>query len=225
MPRKADFLTLSGAGAIGFAVVIVLANVVLAPAGPPHTGAATDEVVAFFSESGDVVGAAVMLTPLAWALATLFGAGAVAALWPAERERGEAWCLVGFAGLILQNTTFTGVVAIRLALAQDPTARLWPLHDAVFTLNGTFLALAMTGLSVGGVRSGLVHRWHATLGLVAAVLQFTSATLAPVVIEHGGPFGLIGLVGWLMWVLWLIGYGVALIRSAPERSGARARTS
>ncbi|WP_255685851.1 hypothetical protein [Pseudonocardia sp. TRM90224] len=35
--------------------------------------------------------------------------------------------------------------------------------------------------------------------------------------EYGGALGLIGLVGWLLWVGWIVGYGVALLRSAPDR--------
>lgn len=90
---------------------------------------------------------------------------------------------------------------------------LWALHDALFTLNRTFLALALVGLSVAGVRSGLITCWHAGLGLVAAALQFASASLAPWVMDQGGALSLIGLVGWLIWVVWIVLYGVVLIRS------------
>ncbi|RCV50873.1 hypothetical protein DEF23_12515 [Marinitenerispora sediminis] len=147
----------------------------------------------------------------------MFGAGAVGALRPSERDRGEAWSLVGFAGLLLQNAAFAGVVALRLALAHDSTAApaLWALHDALFTLNGTFLALALLGLSVGGLRAGLIHPWHGGLGLLAAALLLASATLAPLVIEHGAPLGLLGLTGWLLWVVWIVGYGIVLMRLAP----------
>jgi hypothetical protein len=198
----------AGLSAVGFAVMIVLSNVVLVPAGLPLTGADAGEVTEFFATESGAVGLASAFGPLVWVLATVFGAGAVVAL------RGEVWALVGFAGLVLQNTTFTGVTAIRLALTQDSTAGLWALHDALFTLNGTFLALAMTGLSIGGLHGGLIRPWHARLGFTGAALQFTSATLAPLVIEHGGALGLIGLVGWLMWVGWLVAYGVALLRPA-----------
>jgi hypothetical protein len=216
------FSRVSGLGGIGFAVMIVLGNAVLLPAGLPLTGAETGEVVAFLAAGGGAVGVTSALTPVTWALATLFGAGAVSVLWPSERSRGEAWSLVGFAGLILQNGTFAGVIAIRLALATaatgseldtTATAGLWALHDALFTLNGTFLALALVGLSVGGLRAGLIRRWHGGLGLLSAALLFSSATLAPLVIDHAGPLGLIGLAGWLLWVVWLVRYGAALIGS------------
>ncbi|SOR84194.1 hypothetical protein [Streptomyces chartreusis] len=216
-----DFARVSGLAALGFAFLIVAGNVVLVPAGLPRTGSGIGEVDGFFRAHGDLVGLGSALTPAAWILATLFGAGAVRVLWRSERDRGEAWALLGFAGLLLQNAVFAGVVAIRLALAStaaDGTGAdrgLWALHDSLFTLNGTFLALALVGLSVGGLRAGLIRPWHGRWGLVAAVLLFGSAVLAPLVIDHTGPLGLLGLVGWLMWVVWIVVYGVVLMRRPP----------
>ncbi|MFC4562460.1 hypothetical protein ACFO4E_11405 [Nocardiopsis mangrovi] len=198
--------------------MIVLANVIAVPAGLPKTGADPADVSAFFAARAGTVGASSALTPAAWVLATVFGAGVVAAVRGGERDRGEAWSLLGFTRLALQNAAFAGVVALRLALTSTApgngaaTAGLWALHDALFTLNGTFLALALLGLSVSGLRAGLIRAWHAVLGLVSAGLLFSSATLAPLVIDHGGPLGLLGLAGWLPWVAWIAAYGVALIR-------------
>lgn len=192
-PPTSVFTRIAGVSCLGFAATIVLANVV-------------DRVV-------DADGLVAALTPTAWVLSTLFGAGAVSALWRSERERGEAWSLVGFAGLLLQNGAFAAVVALRLALpSADRSAGLPALHDALFTLNGVFLALALTGLSVGGARSALIPRWHAALGLLSAALLFASATLAPLVVARPGPPGLLGLGGWLLWVGRLVAYGVALLR-------------
>ncbi|MEV0702565.1 hypothetical protein AB0I53_32235 [Saccharopolyspora sp. NPDC050389] len=227
MPRKTNsFARVGGIAGIGFATTIVLANVIAAPAGLPLTGADIGEVNAFFGTQAGIVGISSALTPAAWVLATLFGAGAVAALRRSEHDRGEAWSLVGLAGLILQNATFAGVIAIRLALgattAQDSSASsgLWALHDALFTLNGTFLALGLLGLSIAGLRAGLVLPWHGALGLVSAALLFGSATLTPLAMAHGGAFGLLGLVGWLMWVAWIVIYGIKLIRLTPARAYA-----
>lgn len=124
--------------------------------------------------------------------------------WPVERRRGEAWSLLGFGGLILQNATFAVVITARLALAsvadrgEDAVASRWALHEGAFALNGTSLAIALLGLSIAGLRSGLIARWHAGLGLVEAGLLVASATLAAVVV--GGGLGLLGLTGWLLWV-------------------------
>lgn len=216
-----DFARVSGLAALGFAFLIVAGNVVLVPAGLPRTGAGTREVEGFFRAHGDLVGVGSTVTPVAWVLATLFGAGAVRVLWPSERDRGEAWALLGFAGLVLQNAVFAGIVAIRLALASTAAAGagaaggLWALHDALFTLNGTFLAVALVGLSVAGLRAGLIRPWHGGWGLVSATLLSCSAVLTPLVMDHVGPLGLLGLVGWLMWVVWIVVYGVVLMRPLP----------
>ncbi|MFI6512318.1 hypothetical protein ACIBCT_32340 [Streptosporangium sp. NPDC050855] len=216
------FSRITGIAALGFASVIVLANTIIVPAGLPLTGADVGEVSAFFGTGSDVVAVSSALTPAAWLLATLFGAGAVSALRRSERDRGEAWSLLGFTGLALQNATFAAVIATRLALASTgapgdtATGALWALHDALFTLNGTFLALALIGLSVAGRRAGLIRPWHGALGLTSAALLFTSATLAPLIVDQAGPLGLLGLSGWLLWVVWIVAYGVALIRLSPS---------
>lgn len=192
---------LNGLAGVGFAATIVLANVVAVPAGLPVTGTDPGSVDAFFGSPPAALGVSSALTPLAWVLSTVFGAGVVAAM------RDEAWALVGFAGVLMQNATFAGIVAVRLALpATGDRGALWALHDALFTLNGTFLALALAGFSIGGSRTRLIRPWLATVGLVAATLLFTSATLTPV---GTGP---LGLVGWLMWVGWLVAYGIVLWR-------------
>jgi hypothetical protein len=216
------FSRIAGLSGVGFALVIFLGGVTFALVGLPVPGSETSEVVAFFTTGQQVVGILSAFTPLAWVLAIVFGAGAVSVLWRSDRARGDAWSLVGFAGLVLQNAAFAAVIALRLALASttghdsSATTGLWALHDALFTLNGTFLALALTGLSISGMRAGLVRRWHAGLGLLSAALLFTSATLTPVIIDYAGPLGLISLIGWLMWVAWIVTYGVTLIRLAPN---------
>lgn len=197
---------MGGYAVIGFAAVIVGANVVAVRAGLPLPGASLADVGDFFATSA-AVGLSSALTPLAWLLATIFGASAVTALWHAER----VWALTGFAGVLLQNATFAAVIATRLAMtAGGDTATLWALHNGFFALNGTFLAIALIGLSVAGARAGLLRPWHAVLGYVAAGLQFASASLAFTVV--GGNLGFVGLAGWVLWVGWLVAYGVTLLR-------------
>nr|WP_042180763.1 hypothetical protein [Kibdelosporangium sp. MJ126-NF4]CEL14570.1 hypothetical protein [Kibdelosporangium sp. MJ126-NF4]CTQ88935.1 hypothetical protein [Kibdelosporangium sp. MJ126-NF4] len=207
------FTQVSGAAGLGFAILIVVGNAIVVPAGLPVPGTDFGEVSEFFTHHGTAVGLASALGPVTWLLATLFGAGAVAALWTSER----GWALAGFGGLLLQNGAFMLVIASRLASASaTPDRALLAFHDALFTLNGTFLATAMIGLSMAGLRSGLTRRWHSTLGFVSAGLMLTSATLTPLVIDEEGPLGLIGLTGWVIWVIWIGTYGVTLIRLRPQ---------
>ncbi|GIE93028.1 hypothetical protein [Paractinoplanes rishiriensis] len=181
---------LGGLAALGFATTIVVANLIAIPAAPAFPGASA------------------ALTPLAWLCATVFGAAAVAVLGP------SLWPLVGFAGLLLQNATFAGVIALRLALTESTTPALQAAHDALFTLNGTFLAVALLGLSL----VSFVPRWQCTLGLTAAALLFTSATITPLA---GDGVAMLGLVGWLLWVAWLVAYGWRLLQTpAPQPTAA-----
>ncbi|MCD0445465.1 DUF4386 family protein [Glycomyces sp. A-F 0318] len=215
----AAFPRLGGIAGIGFAALILLLNVlVLVPAGMPSPGSGLDEAVAFFGSEPAAMDLGTMFLPAVWALATVFGAGAVAAARRSEAERGEAWALVGFAGILFQNLNITTVSAVRLALAHtgadEGAAALWALHESLFGLNGTFLALALVGLSMSGRRAGIIPKWLALMGFAAAALQFASAVLTPVILD-GGPLGLIGLAGWLIWTAWLVLYGVALIRLRP----------
>ncbi|WP_459958823.1 hypothetical protein [Nocardia sp. IFM 10818] len=217
---------IGGVSAIGFALVILGVNLALLPIRPPTTGAAIDKVAAFYTDHGDSAGAIMAVIPLGWILSTVFAASGVAALWSTERRTVSAWALVGFAGVLLQNGAFAMVVALRSALAATPDhstpaiAGLWTLHDAIFLLNGTFLALALLGFSLAGRHADLLRPWHYTLGLVAAAGQFLSALLTPAMLDQGGPLTLIGLVSWLMWIVWLIAYGLALFR-LPAAAHAR----
>ncbi|MFI0816403.1 hypothetical protein ACH4TX_20080 [Streptomyces sp. NPDC021098] len=73
------------------------------------------------------------------------------------------------------------------------------------------------GLSVGGLRAGLIRRWHGRLGLVSVALLIASATtLAKWFFGRSDAFGPLGLAGWLLWVVWTVAYGVLLIRLDPE---------
>ncbi|MFC9438478.1 hypothetical protein [Nocardia sp. NPDC057030] len=218
-----SFARIGGLAAIGFAVAIVGANLILAPAGMPAVGAAVEEADTFFTENSGLTGFASAFMPVAWICAIVFGAGAVAVIWPRERAEGSAWSLVGFAGLLLQTGAFAVVGAARLALSVTSdhtpagTAGLWAVHNALFSLNGTFLTVALVGLSLGGLRTGLIRRWHATLGFVAAAGQFVAATITPLIIDHASPLALISLVSWLLWVVWIVTYGIDLLRLPPDR--------
>ncbi|MFF3224575.1 hypothetical protein ACFYV7_17410 [Nocardia suismassiliense] len=220
------FSRIGGLAGLGFALIIVGANLILEPAGMPPVGADISDVNTFFTTKAGLAQFSSALTPAAWVCAIVFGAAAVATIWPRERAVGSAWSLVGFAGLLLQNATFLCVVAIRLALSATTdhtptaTAGLWAFHNALFVLNGTFLATALLGLSLGGLRTGVIPRWHAILGSTAAAGLFTSATLAPLSIDHPSPLALLSLVSWLFWLVWIVVYGITLLRLHPTRLAA-----
>ena len=211
-----SFSMISGASAIGFAAMIAGLNAILVPAGAPTPGAGAAEAVNYYEGSALMLWAG-SLIPLAWVFSTLFAAGAL------SRFRGTAsqpWGLVGFGGVLAQNVTFTIVIGLRMAMSSagehEGADLLWNLHEALFGLNGTFLALAMVGFSLAGRASRVIGSFHAGIGFTGAGLQIVSACLTPVVMGGNSAAGLFGLTGWLLWVGWLIVYGVRLLRSDRE---------
>lgn len=172
-------------------------------------------MAAYFVANAATVQTGSALAALAWLLIAIFGAGAYAAIGPAERERGEAWSTVGVIGIAMLNVMFGAVTATRIALAAgDPsTATLWHLHNAFFTVNNVSLVVTLVGFSVGGARTALLRPWHAALGLVSAALIFGSTVLGAFT-PGGGPAGvsLVGFAGWLLWLAWLGTFGVLLMR-------------
>ncbi|MGW5438547.1 hypothetical protein [Nocardia asteroides] len=223
-PEGEGFRRLAGLAGIGFALVIVGANLILVPAGLPKPGIDADQAVTFFQDHRDLVSPALALTPAAWFCAVLFGAGVLATLRSTERDIGTGWSMVGFAGLLLQNATFTVIVGLRYALSTDAGAvpALWVLQDALLALNGTFLALALVGFTLAGKVGGLVRTWHAVVGFLAAALQFAGAVLTPWVIDGPGALGWVGLSGRLLWVVWFVAYGLALLRGTSSPAVRRA---
>jgi hypothetical protein len=96
---------------------------------------------------------------------------------------------------------------------------LWGLYNALFGFNQVFLATALVGLSMFGIRTGAIARWHAGIGFLAAMLLFITATTSPYGIDGVNPLALLGLVGWLLWLVWIVSYSIILIRKGSDQSG------
>jgi len=212
-----SFRIYSGVSTIVFAAMIAGLNALLVPTGAPSPGAGVTEALNFYENSALVLWTG-SLIPLAWVFSTLFSAGV---LWRVRDTAGQPWGLVGFAGVLAQNVTFTIVIGIRLAVSSADDLEgidlLWNLHEALFGLNGTFLALAMVGFSMAGRASGVIGRIHAGIGFTGAVLLAVSACLTPAVVGGNSAVGLFGLTGWLLWVGWLVVYGVRLLPRTDSR--------
>ncbi len=205
-----------GLAGLGFLVLVGSANIILGVSGQPSPGASPAEVNDFFASSGVAVGAASSIATLVWICLAVFAAGIVARLRQKAPERVESWPLVGLGAAFMQNTIFSMVVACQIVLStaelsSESASALWQLHNALFTLNGTSLALVLLSFSIAGLRAGLIHRWHGILGLVAAATLALSSFLTPIHID-GGPLVLLGLAGFLMWLVWIATYSITLLR-------------
>lgn len=208
------FVRIAGLAGIGFALVLILANIPLLAAGFPAPGVAVtpDELIAALAGGETALRIVSALLPVTWLLGGLFAAGVFAAQH--RRERGHAWSVLGLAGVLLQCVTFAIVEAVRLALlasqAPEVVSGLWALYNGVFGFNQVFLALALSGFSIGGLRARTIGGWHAGIGFAGAAGLLVSATTGPLADPH--PLALVGLVGWLLWVAWIVVYGVAMSR-------------
>jgi hypothetical protein len=219
--READ---LGGLAGIGFVAVLVTANVVLTAAGfpTPSQAVTAGEIVAVCTEGARQLRFASALLPAAWLLATVFAAGLAVHLGRRTNGRTDGWLIVGLAGVLMQSVVFTGVEATRLAVMAAAgqgtagVAGLWGLHTALFGFNQVFLATALLGFSVAGLRASVVGRWHAGVGLLAALLLFASATTGPYGVGDVNPLALAGLVGWLLWLGWILALSVVLLRTGPR---------
>ncbi len=211
-----SFTRLAGLAGLSFVIVVASINLVLGAEGwPLDAGTAPVEVARYFADHGGVIGLDISVSLLNAVLIAIFGAGAFATIWRVERDRGEAWSVVGLIGVAVMTGLFTAVVAARAALTagHDPGGGIWDLHNALFTAVGIGLGIILVGFSIGGVRTATLRPWHAILGVVSAILLAVSAMLTPVTVD-GGSAGLaaIGLAGFVGWLVWLASFGVVLLR-------------
>ncbi|TCB88293.1 hypothetical protein E0H26_28575 [Micromonospora zingiberis] len=220
------FSRLAGIAGIGFVVILIAANLLLTAAGFPTPSEATsvDEITTVFATESGSLRLASALLPTAWLLATIFAVGVCVYLRRDERTRTDPWSLVGVAGVLMQSVVFTSVEATRLALTSaaqhdaDGVAGLWGFYTALFGFNQVFLATALVGLSMFGIRTGVIARWHAGSGFLAATLLFVTATTSPFDVGGVNPLALLGLIGWLLWLVWIVAYSIILIRNTPAPS-------
>ena len=166
------------------------------------------------------------MAPLAWVCLLVFAAGVAAAARGRAVARADGWALIGIGGAAMQNALFAGVVACQLALANatlsdDVAWGVWQLHNALFALNGMSLAVIMLSLSVAGLRTGLIRRWHGTLGLAGAGAMTIAAMTSPWA-GHGGVLSLVGFAGFVIWLVWIVTYGVRLVRTEGGTSAVGA---
>ncbi len=219
-----------GLAGLSFIAVVGSVNIILGASGMPRAGATRSEVQTYFADHGDTVALASSLATLVWLCLGLFGAGLVARLRAEAPDRVESWPLLGLGGVIMQNAFFGGVVGTQIVLgaaglSEDSRWLVWQLHNALFTLNGTSLAIILLSFSVAGLRAGLIQRWHAVLGLTAAVILQVSSLSTPYH-EDNEALGSIGLLGFILWLVWVAAYSVVLLRRpraadpAPVRSDA-----
>ena len=212
------FSFIAALGGFGFVVIAIVVNVVYhrEKLPLPTSGGNVPETLEAFAGAGPGLKWSSALAPASWVCLTIFAAGLLWEMWTTA-SGARVWALVGFAGVLMQNVSFAGVEALRLAvaesavLARSAVPGLWALSIALFGFNQVFLAAALVGYSVTGVSDGLFPTWHAAIGFVSALLLFISASATPYRIRRPVSSGLIGLVGWLGWITWTVICSVLLL--------------
>jgi hypothetical protein len=202
----------AGLGGLGFVLVAVVVNVLYARGRMPMptSGGNLDTVTEAFVSVGAALRRPSVLAPAMWLCTTVFAAGLV------EMLGFGGWALVGFAGVLMQNATFTVVEALRFGMAsaaahgRGPVAGLWGFSNVLFGFNQVFLAIALLGFTAAG--GELIADWHAWLGYASAALLFVSSSASPYNAGGASRTALVGLVGWLGWATWIVTYSVTLFR-------------
>jgi len=215
-----------GLAGLSFIAVVVSVNIILGSTGMPRPGASASEVGTYFADHGDVVAIASALATLVWLCLGVFGAGLVARLRQEDPTKVESWPLLGLGGVIMQNALFAGVVATQTVLAtatlsDDSRWLVWQLHNALFALNGTSLAIILLSFSVAGLRAKLIRRWHAGLGLTAAVVLQASSLTTPWH-EENEALASFGFLGFVLWLVWVTTYSLVLLRGKPSAAAPAA---
>ncbi|WP_327096721.1 2-oxoglutarate/malate transporter [Nocardia vinacea] len=217
--RLISFPTAAGLGGFGFVLLAVVINVIYVRGRLPFPVAAKslDAVAESFASVGDVLKKPSVAAPAGWLCTTVFAAGLLSVLWHGGAGP-DAWALVGFAGVLMQNATFTCVEALRFGMAsaarvdRGSVAGMWSLSNVLFGFNQVFLAIAVFGFTVAGSSTGLIPAWHAWLGYLSAALLFISSSTSPYNAEGSNRTALIGFIGWLGWAGWIIACSIALLR-------------
>lgn len=211
---------LAAAGGIGFVLLAIVINVVYLRAGlpMPNSGQSLAAITDSLAAVGDRLKGPSVVAPATWLCTTVFAAGLLAELWRGEPGT-DAWALVGFAGVLMQNATFVVVEAFRFGMAAaaqngEPVVGLWALSNVLFGFNQVFLAIALLGFSAAGSGVGFFPAWQAWLGFASAALLFVSSSVSPYNTDGTNRIAVTGLIGWLGWATWIVICSITLLGSS-----------
>ncbi len=214
---------LAGAGALTFAVTVVVQNLVRG-ATAPTMDASGRELLAHYSGHD-------LITYFLTATYVVSGIGIAAFLGGAMRRltasNRPGWAFTGFVGATSIMALFAVVVAAEQALGvvahQDNASvasidALWALHNSVFTVLELAIATALVGLARAGVAAGFTPRVFDRLAPVGAGLLLVG-TLAGPSIAGGNSMALFGVstLGFVVWLAFVATTGLRLVRTVEER--------
>jgi len=210
---------LAGLGALTFAAVVVLQNL-LRGATAPANGATSDEVLAGYADHRAVTFVLVATFVVSGVGLAAFLGGAMRRMLASSRS---GWAFTGLVGATGIMTLFAVLVACEEALSaiasgsqpdSGAISAIWALHNCVFAVLFLSIAVALVGLSRAGVAAGITPAVFDRLGPIGAAL-LAVATLAGPAIAIGDAMPMFGLgaIGFLTWLAFLVTTGLRLVRS------------
>jgi len=213
---------LAGVGALTFAGVVVLQNVLRGSEAPANDASAR-QVLDYYADHR-------AMTFVLVATFVLSGLGMAAFIGGSLRRLASGrpgWATMGAVGAIGIMALFSVVVAVEEALSvaahrPHPNASaveaLWILHNSVFSgVLDLFIAIALFGLARAGVAAGVTPRAFAWLAPIGTALLLVAAVAGPAIAagEMMVLFG-VGGVGFVIWLAFLAATGVRLVRIGDE---------
>jgi hypothetical protein len=218
--RRLDERRIAGIGALVFASIVLLTNVLQGAV--PAMDADADEIVTYLTdhrtESIFATAAFAVGVPFLLAFASAFY-GRLKAL---GRPEDLVWARLGMIGALLILPTFATVVVHRIVLlvgtdeiigSPELVTLVWRFEMAAFVINTLPVGVAVLGFGIAGSRAGLLPSWFGRWAPVAAIVGVVSAASSVAGLE-GSPIGFGGIVPFLSWMLLLLIAGVRQLRSA-----------
>ena len=210
---------LAGLGAMTFASVVVLQNVLRGGSGPAN-GDADETVLAHYVDHRALTFVLIATFVVSGLGLALFVGGAMRRLVASERP---AWAYAGFFGVAGIMALFTIVVGAEQALSvigtQDhpnlgAVSALFALHNSTFAVLNLSIAVALLGLSRAGVAAGITPRAFERLAPVGAAMLLVGAVGGPAIAAGDAMplFGIAGL-GFVVWLAFMFTTGLRLFRS------------
>ena len=212
---------LVGAAAIGFAVLVVIENVLFAVTGAQGYDAPIEDVLAYYAANRDAVAIVSGLVALYLPLLLVFVTG-LHGLVERRGGAGADWSRLAVAAGASFSAVFAfyavlwdGVVLSAGNLAEpSPVFELvWQMHAAAFALALPALGTTFIGAALATHKTKLTPRWQLLLGVAGGGLLI-AAGAANLAIADGSTLPLfVGVPGYFAWMVWLLATGVRLVRA------------
>jgi hypothetical protein len=214
---------LAGLGAMTFASVVVLQNV-LRGSSAPANGDADESVLAHYADHRALTFVLIATFVVSGFGLALFIGGAMRRLVASDRP---AWAYAGLFGATGIMALFTIVVGAEQALSvigtQDhpnvgAVSALFALHNSIFAVLDLSIAVALLGLSRAGVAAGITPRVFERLAPVGSAMLLVGAFAGPAIAAGDAMplFGIAGL-GFVIWLAFMFTTGLRLVRTESAR--------